>query len=172
MEEDLTTNIPAGVNIQKEIVSIDEAAKDKNGIMMNMNMDNPANIANLETLTMRVVEFLEYINKDEMVKMETDDPSAFKMHIMDKFIDYFDTNSKVFSMLLNKEDREANVIKLINFFELLNDIKNGKKDMNTEWDRFKEEHNEQYIYPKFGGKDAFEKTIAKRAKRQANRKRN
>ena len=159
--------MPEGVQIENNFTSMEEAKKDKNAIILdyeNNKDDAPTGIGDLEKLTKRVIEFLQYINTDEMIKFENTKPDEFKMHVIDKFIDYFDDNSKVFTTLLDKQNRDANVSKLLQVIELLSEIQLGKKDLNHETEMFHETHNQQYVYPKFGGKVAFEETIKKRAK--------
>lgn len=165
--KDILKTMPDGIKVEQKFFSLDDAKKDKNSIVLehkNSSDDAPIGIGNLEVLTERVVEFLQYINTDPMVEMENSDPMGFKMHVIDKFIDYFDANSKVFTSLLDKQNRSGNVAKLLNVIELLTEVKTGQRDLSHETDKFHEDHNEKYVYPKFGGKAAFESTIQKRGK--------
>lgn len=170
--KDILNTMPEGIKVEQKFFSLDDAKKDKNSIVLehkNSSDDAPVGIGNLELLTQRVIEFLQYINTDPMVEMENKDPMGFKMHVIDKFIDYFDDNSKVFTSLLDKQHRANNVAKLLNVIELLAEVKAGNRDLVNETDRFHEEHNEKYVYPKFGGKAAFESTLQKRAKKKNNK---
>ena len=67
-------------------------------------------------------------------------------------------------MLLENDQRENNILRLLAMFKKIVDIHNGKIDYEVANSQFLEEMNNKYIYSKFGGKDNFEKTMMKQAK--------
>ena len=137
-----------------------EMERDPNGIYLDFETEN---IPDLNNLTNQIITFLEYINKSDMEKMEEEDPVAFKAHLENEFADFSLNYINVYNMLLNKNDRDDNIIKLMNLIEILREVKSGEKKMQDEFNKFKENLSEQFVYPKFGGKENFEKKIKKRA---------
>lgn len=151
-------------------VNDQEAQRDPNGIYLNF--DNQA-IPDLNKLTTEIINFLEYVNTDEAEKIEKDNFENYKRHLEGKFPDFTLNYINIYNMLLEKENREDNLVKLLNLFEILKDIKEGKKDIQEEFIRFKEAQASEYIYPKYGGKENFEKHIKQRAlKKQKKTNRN
>lgn len=153
----------------KDISTVNEldAGKDPNGIYLNYDKKT---IPDLNNLTTEIIKFLEYINTDEMEQMEIENYDNYKKIVEVKFPDLALNYIHIFNMLLKKEGREDNLAKLLNLFDILKDVKNGKKDMKEEFDKFKEEQASKYIYPKYGSKQKFEKYIRKRALKKQNKK--
>lgn len=159
-------------------VTADQAKKDPNGIYLDdndMKLD-PSNIRDMEKLTEQLAVFLEYICSEDIQKMEIDDNVEFVKHLQNKFEDFFINYTAIFKLLTderNRPQREENVSRLLNLIQLMVDIKKGNRDMDKEFDIYREDLNEEYIYPQFGGKENFEKEIARRAKeREAAEKKN
>lgn len=61
---------------------------------------------------------------------------------------------KIISLMIEQE-RYNNLTELLNMFDVLNDVKVGKKDINTAAEEFGENRREKYVYPKFDGKENF-----------------
>ena len=134
---------------------------------------NPQEIINLEKFTTDLVNFLEYINTDEMEKMDLEDNNAFIKHLEIKFEDFSLNHFNTFKMFTNERDRdkrEANLTKLLSLVEMLKDIKDGNQDMNQVFEKFREQQAEEFLYPQYGGKEKFEEAIIKRSKRRQQRK--
>lgn len=72
---------------------------------------------------------------------------------------------KVISLLIEQE-RYENLNELLDMFEILKDIKNGKRDINVEAERFGEKNRSKYVYPQFGGKENFIKTMSQPQKKK------
>lgn len=120
-----------------------------------------AAIPDLEKLLDRVLEFLRYINKTEMQELENEDKFAFERHLDSKFEDLSLRYYSIFRLLLDKDNREDNVCKLIDIFSTLKKVKTGSLDIHKATEEYHEELNSEYIYPKFGGKEQFEKKMQK-----------
>lgn len=127
-------------------------------------------IPDLERLLDEVLKFLQYINTDEMQKMELADPNGFEQHLDAKFTFLSLDHYSIFKMLLDRENREDNVCKLIEVFTVLRRVKTGELDIGRADDEFREEMNEKYLYAKFGGKEQFEKEMAKEEAKKGNKK--
>lgn len=122
-------------------------------------------IPDLDKLLKEVLEMLYYINTDEMQKLEETDNYSFERHLDSKFESLSLEYNSIFRLLLDKENREKNILKLIEVFSKLQEVKAGLIDISKADIDFKEELNEEYIYPKFGGKEQFEKTISEKNKK-------
>lgn len=123
-------------------------------------------IPDIEKLLATVIEFLRYINTDEMHKLESTDQLAFERHLDSKFENLSLRYYTIFKLLLDKEHREDNVCKLIEIFSVLKGVKSGSIDIQKANEDFQEELNNEYIYPKFGGKEQFEKKMRKGIKKK------
>ena len=66
---------------------------------------------------------------------------------------------KIISLMIEQE-RYENLDELLNMFDTLKAVKSGKKDINKEAEKFGEKNKQKYVYPKFGGKDNFEKVMS------------
>ncbi len=144
---------------------VEEAKKDKRNIVLNMN-NKAENIVDKDEMTKKIAIFLEYITSDVMEKFEDTDNNAFKEHVMNKFESYFDDYFSVFSMLLEKKNRQENIKKLLNMLTTLDKIKKNNGNIKKEFEKFQEQKAAEYIYPKFGGKEQFEKTMKKQLKKK------
>jgi len=67
------------------------------------------------------------------------------------------------------ENRKYALEKLLNMFTILGKVKEGKADLHEEYEKFGERQNEEFIYPKFGGKEQFEKQIRELNERASNK---
>ena len=127
-------------------------------------------IPNLEKLLDSILELLRYINTDEMQKMETDDQQAFEQHVDAKFNDLSIRYYSIFRLLMDKEHREENVHQIIDMISKLKEIKEGKVDIEKATKDYTETKNQAYIYPKWGGKEQFEKAMREEEKKNKGKK--
>ena len=148
-------------------VNANEAMNDPNGIYLDFDSNN---IPDLCSLTNDIITFLEYIITPEMQKLENENKDAFSKHLENKFSDFTLNYITIYKMLLDKDKREENTMKLLNLIEILKEVKKGSKNMESEFDKFKETLNEEYIYSKFGGKENFEKKIKERSLKKRRKK--
>lgn len=129
----------------------------------------PEAIPDIEKLIDSVITFLQYINTEEMQKMEIADPHAFEKHLDNKFSEFTLRYYTVFKLLLDKPNRENNVARMLEIFQNLNRVKNSEKTMDRAYDEFIDEVNDEFIYSKYGGKDNFEKEMIKQNKLKQNK---
>lgn len=129
-------------------------------------MDPPKEeIPDIEQLMDMVIEFMTYISTDQMQTMEKSDPDGFEKHLDNKFSAFSLRYYGIFKMLLEKKGREENLAKLIDLFSSLNKVKTGKKSMDLAYEQYTEGLNNEYIYPKYGGKEKFEQHIKNKNKK-------
>lgn len=102
-------------------------------------------------------ELMEYTELPHMIKLEQSDNKKFMNLVCGRF------NSKLSMNMINlltSSDKYENLDKLLDLLDTMRDIKDGKKDIREEHSRFTEKMNEHFVYPKFGGKDNFEKEMS------------
>ena len=153
--------------LKPEVVTLDQMQNDlqnnPNAFSTNTS-DNmtPDSIPDLEKLTDDIIDFLKYMDKPEIKILRTTNYGAFQHKVDEK---YPDIPFSIIKMLTDEdesaEQKSENIIRLLNMFRQLNDIKQGKKDITEGFESFREEISEEYIYPQFGGKEEFEKAVAK-----------
>lgn len=118
-------------------------------------------LPDLEKLLDRVLELLQYINTPEMQALEISDPPAFECHLDVKFEDISMRYYSVFRLIIDKENREENIFKLIEIFSILKKVKSGDINIDKADENYREDLNEQFIYSKYGGKANFEQEMQK-----------
>jgi hypothetical protein len=127
-------------------------------------------IPDIDKLLSIVLEFLHYIGTKEMQELENRDQLTFERHLDVKFEDLSLRHYPIFKLLIDKEHREENVCKLIDMFSILAKVKSGALDINQADKNFNEDLNNEYIYPKFGGKQQFEQAMLKGKNKKKNKK--
>jgi hypothetical protein len=157
---------------EKSYVTEEDAKRDPNGIYLDPNSSREQ-IVDLEKLTVELVKFLEYINTSKMEELEDTDHDAFVKHLESQFDEFSLHFYSIFKLLTEKggrTKRDENIGKLITLIETLKQVQCGNKDMNSTYESFKEELNEEFIYSKYGGKKKFEEHMAKENAKKKNKK--
>ena len=109
-------------------------------------------IPNIELLSSKVVEFLEFYDNPDIVKLRKENHPNY----MFKLYENFEMLPSSMIKLLSEPDlklRTSNVEKIIMLLEKLYEVKVGKRDLESTRDEFLEQNNEKYFYPAFGGKE-------------------
>lgn len=145
----------------KKLYSFDDIKNDPDADVMDM---KPAAIPDIEKITSEVIDMLDFMETPDMIEMEKSDNTKFYHIITSKFENL---PFSIIKLLIERENRGENLEKLLEMFSVLQNVKHGNKDIESAYNDYKENLNEQYIYPKFGGKDEFERKIAKKAKKHA-----
>lgn len=130
----------------------------------------PEAIPDVEQLLDHVISMLEYMDTDDMKNLEETDPDAFEKHLDAKFCNFTYRYYAVFKLLLDKQNRKENVARMINLFQKLNQIKNNETTMDDAYEEYTEGLNNKYIYPKFGGKANFVKSVNENKEKEAKEK--
>lgn len=65
---------------------------------------------------------------------------------------------KIISLMIEQE-RDDNLNELLDLFDRLKQVKSGRLDINDAADSFGEKLRNKYVYPKFDGKENFEKMM-------------
>jgi len=109
-------------------------------------------IPNLEVLSAKVIEFIEFYDNPDTKKLrETNHPNYLY-----KLYERFDVMPTSMIKLLsepNQKLRAQNLEKIILLLEKLAEVKAGTRNLEATRNEFLEENNENYFYPAFGGKE-------------------
>ena len=157
------TNFLKEVVTEKTYTTEEDAKNDPNAVYFDPN-STVEQIVDLERMTVELVKFLEYISTPKMEELEDTDHDAYIKHLESQFEDFTLHFYSIFKMLTEKgsrSKRDDNIAKLINLIETLKQVQNGNRDMNSTYENFKENLNEEFIYSKYGGKKRFEEHMAK-----------
>ena len=121
-----------------------------------LNMSAEA-IPNLDEMLDHINDLLECTEEPHMKQLQETDKDMFERIIINKYHDKMPF--KIIRMLM-EPDRYVNLDKLLDMFETLKKVKRGEADVYDEFKKFNEKQNEQYVYPKFGGKEEFYKKMS------------
>jgi hypothetical protein len=117
-------------------------------------------IPDLHMLTNNICEILEYMNLDEMVQLKNANQMQYEVHIDKHFTEFSNKYPTLLTLLL--ENKEDNLHKLLHMINMLHEIDNSHISMDDAVDTLREDLANEYIYPKFGGKQQFEDSIKNR----------
>jgi hypothetical protein len=148
----------------KKLYTEDDIKNDPSAEVVDMTIES---IMDIEPLTARVVKLLEFIDNPVIVELENTDKTKYVQTVNSQFEDI---PFSIIKVLIDREHRDTNLEKLLDLFAKMQSVKNGEKDKDTAFKEYKEELNEEYIYPKFGGKAEFERTMDKKNKKAGQRK--
>ena len=137
----------------------------KGSIMMNMNRDG--GLPDLVKLTGQIIEFIEYIEQPDIKAMSKENIMMYKQHLENKFEEFTLDYYSIYRMLVdNENERSQNIEKLFKMIDRLKDVESGKSNVEREFIHVREELAQEFLYPKFGGKTAFQKAMEKDAKKK------
>ena len=160
-------------NIKKKVVT-SQIPKEfpKNHIMLNNDDENKeSKIPDITNLTGQIIEFVEYIEQPEMKNLSKENNMKYRHHLENKFEDFSLEYYSIYKMLLDNEDKRAeNLDKLFNMLTKLKNVEMGKSNVEKEFVKVRDELANEYLYPKFGGKQQFEKAMAEDLKNNKNKK--
>jgi len=109
-------------------------------------------IPDIELLSSKVVEFLEFYDQPETTKLRKENHPHYLFKLYERFEVLPASMIKLLSEP-NQKLRTQNVEKIIMLLERLYEVKTGKRNLESTRDEFLEENNEKYFYPAFGGKE-------------------
>jgi hypothetical protein len=113
----------------------------------------------IDTLT----EILDFMMTDDMMKLKEESKESFEQVMADKFKDFSERYFSLFCVILDGEMNSlSNLVMMINTLCM---VKTKKISMDEGYAHIREELAGTYIYPQFGGKEQFEKTIKERSKK-------
>ena len=115
-------------------------------------------IPDLTKLLCDIYELIDYVEKPMMQKLRIANKSEFEAKAYRKFQEQLPI--KIVNLMC-EDNRYEHLDKLLDMFEMLENVKDGNVDINDAFSIFSENLNAKFVYPKFGGKTQFEKQMAK-----------
>jgi hypothetical protein len=110
-------------------------------------------------LLLDIEEMIALIEDPKMKELKNTDEAQYKNEIYHRYNQC--VPMKVIGLML-EDERYEHLDKLLDMFSTLNEIKAGKKNMTEEFDKFKDNLNDEYLYKPHGGKTEFEKKFTKK----------
>jgi len=129
-------------NLKTELVSSDKFDKGP-GYVYNVDGGSP-NIPDVNKLLDQILEIIDYMSNDEMLKLRKEDNEKFMDHMEKKYFDFSLRYYAVFMKLLSGED----IMPLFRMLAELDNVKSGKKSLENVEKELGEELANTYIYPK------------------------
>jgi hypothetical protein len=140
-------------------VSMNDVTEEtRNSLIMKM---DPNAIPDLNKLLHGISDLLNDVESDSMRELQKIDKNQYETILTHKHYDTIQSN-KIINLLIEpttKIERENNLHKLLDMFERLQNIKDGKLNMQDGYKDWCEKMNEEYVYSKHGGKENFEKVM-------------
>lgn len=144
-------------NVKVDMVTADQMSESDRNNIFNKEASVDA-IPDLDVLTGKVYEILNYLEKPGTSKLMKTNESAVKMYLNNT---YSDVPLGFITLLLEEESRYDNVQLMLNMFESLKLAKQGRISLDDAERKVTNEVNSKYVYSKYGGsKEAFEKQLA------------
>jgi len=112
----------------------------------------------MTNLLYAIQEMIELIEQPWMQELKRKEDPKYKNEV------YMRYNQRVPMKIIGlmfDDDRYDNLDKLLDMFAILSDVKAGNKEMNVEFDKFRDKLNDEYLYKPHGGKEEFEKKFKK-----------
>jgi len=120
----------------------------------------PSAIPNIDEMLTHIDKLIDFIETPKMKKLEFSNNKEFERQVYAKF-------NTILPMsiinLLVEGDRYEHLERLLEMCNTLKKVKNGELDIHEEHGKFSEKLNTEYLYPKFGGKENFEKEMKKQS---------
>ena len=109
-------------------------------------------IPDIELLSSKVVEFLEFFDEPSIALLRKNNHSHYLFKLYERF-EMMPTSMIKLLSEPNQYLRTQNIEKIILLLEKLAEVKAGRRDLEETRDDFLEKNNEEYFYPAFGGKE-------------------
>lgn len=127
------------------------------------NMFNVDNIPDLVEMTNKIIEFIDFSDKSETIKLKENNIGNYNYIISERFSIL---PQSMIKLLSEREKRTEHLEKILDLIELLKKVKLGTKSYETAETEFIEQKSEEYLYPQFGGKENFYKIAEENKKKQ------
>jgi len=120
------------------------------------------NNAKLKYVIDTLTDIFDFISSDEMIVMYGEDKEKYAQTLRGKYPEFSENYYSLFSVILDGElDTMSHLVMMI---KTLCMVDSGSITMDTAYTNIREDLANHYIYPQFGGKKNFEKTIKERSK--------
>ena len=111
-------------------------------------------IPDLTLLTDKILEFIEFSDLPETKTLKENNIGNYNYILSQRFDKLPSSMTKLLS---DEENRASNLEKIMEMLTLLQAVKDGRSTFEKTENDFFEKRAEEYIYPKFGGRENFYK---------------
>lgn len=125
-------------------------------------MEQP-NSFDLKYVINTLEEIFAYMDTPEVMAAKKRNNDDYTLMMCNKFDDFRDRYYSLFSIILKGDFEEMD--NLVTMIKTLALVETGDISIDTAHAHISEKLSEKYIYPQFGGKKNFEKTIKQRHKK-------
>lgn len=143
------------------VVSGNEIGKESNSVVLPEKSEKPTidAIPDLAKLTNSLYEIIEYLERDEIIKLTKEADHIVLNTLNNKYAD--NVPYSMLKILLDIENREENVERILDMINMLRKAKTGNYNLEVAEKDFTDKVNERFLYNKYGGRENFEKALAK-----------
>jgi hypothetical protein len=148
--------------MQVDMVDMEEAYNDPNAEIMGGDGEASVDaIPDLNVLTAKIVEILEYLEQPDVKKICETNDSLIRMTLINKYADTVPLKFIDLFMETDEEHKQESIERTLKWIEVLAKVKAGEADLEQESKELVDEVNQRYVYSKYGGKENFEKALRK-----------
>jgi len=108
----------------------------------------PSELPNVEELSSRIEEIIEYMCEDEIFSLSKKDYKKYSKTMKEKFPEFSTKYMSIFDMVISGED----ITPLIEMLAQIDSVKKGKKTMEQAEDELRDSLAEQFVYPNLSAK--------------------
>lgn len=131
----------------------------------------PDAIPDVDRILEIIEDMLNFIETPVMEELEKTDKEEFERLVYGKYNGIEELPFRIISLVVD-ENRYENIEQLLDMFEILKEVKAGKKNIFEEAEKFGEAQNEKFVYKNFGGKENFIKMMEESKKNTKKKKSN
>lgn len=122
----MNSNMNSNTNIKNVSIS-SRIQNTPNSHVLEFDENAPLNLPDVDSITDKVIEIMEYIDNPELLKLREDDKAEFVSHMESKFKNFSDRYFSLFIKLINGDD----ITPLWSMLSAIDDIKSGRRDAAT-----------------------------------------
>jgi hypothetical protein len=146
-------------NIKAELVSGENIDSSQFAIPERSEKPSIGAIPDMDILTRHVLEIIEYLEQEDVLEKCKKDDHIIMNELNNKY--YKTVPYPMLKLLMDFENREENVERILRILDTLVEAKQGKINLEDAEKNLTDEVNERYVYRKYGSKENFEYELAK-----------
>ena len=119
----------------------------------------PDAIPDMNNMLQHINSMISFMETPNMKELEKKNKKEFERMVFGKYNAILPI--RIITLLV-EDDRYEHLEQLLDMCDTLKQVKSGQKDIQQEFTKFSENMNQKFLYPKFGGKENFEKEMMKK----------
>lgn len=167
----MNINLDGLDGLNAEIVNMNDIATemnaDPNSVMVDpeQNTMSVDNIPDIVKITEEVYELIQYLDTDEAVNLVKNNQGGILYNKIDEKFPHvpFSAIKMLTDETESNEQKTKNIVQLLELLKNVEELKRTNGDIKKSFENFREEKMEEWVYPTYGGKEAFEQKIYEHA---------